>query len=182
MKKFYFLFCLSLLILTLNSCGSSKGMQETEIEVPCSGPDFMTSTEYFRASANGLSTDLSTAKKKAMSNVRAELASAISSKVQQVVDDYTSSYQSGENDDTKKRFQDLSRTVVNQELNGVRVICEKTMRTKDGKYRVYVAVELAGNAIAKAMGDRISNDEKLRIDFEYEKFKKVFDEELKKQN
>ena len=31
------------------------------------------------------------------------------------------------------------------------------------------------------MNNRISNDDKLRTDFEYEKFKKVFDEEMKKE-
>lgn len=188
MKKFYYLVGLSLTTCLMAGCGSSKNvvqqpqlMEEVEINIPCSGPEFVTSTDYFRANANGLSTDMSTAKKKAMSNARSELATAINGKVERVLDDYTSSYQSGENDDTKKRFQDLSRTVVNQQLSGIRVICEKTMRTSDGKYRVYVALELAGDEIAKAMGDRIKNDDRLRIDFEYEKFKKVFDEEMKKQ-
>ena len=32
--------------------------------------------------------------------------------------------------------------------------------------------------IAKAMDSRIKSDEKLRIDYEYEKFKKVFDEAM----
>ena len=32
----------------------------------------------------------------------------------------------------------------------------------------------------KAAANRISEDEKLRTDFEYEKFKKVFEEEMSK--
>ena len=66
------------------------------------------------------------------------------------------------------------------ELSGTRVICEKTMKTPDGKYKVYVSLELAGEEIMNAMANRIKNDDKLRIDFEYEKFKKVFEEEMSK--
>lgn len=42
------------------------------------------------------------------------------------------------------------------------------------------SLELAGEEIMNAMANRIKNDDKLRIDFEYEKFKKVFEEEMSK--
>lgn len=176
----------ALLSLVLASCGSSKQAvaqqvaQDVAIEVPCSGPEFMTNKEYFRASSMGLSTDMTIAKKKALSSVRTEIATAINAKVKAVTDDYVSSYQQGEKDESKRRFQELSRTVVEQQLSGTRIICEKTMKSPDGNYKVYVAMELAGNEILNAMTNRIKNDDKLRIDFEYEKFKKVFEEEMSK--
>ena len=155
-----------LTIVVMTSCGSSKPVtqtvqqpavqQDVEINVPCSGPEFQTNKEYFRASSMGLSTDMSIAKKKAMTEARAEI------------------------DESKSRYQSLTRTVVEQELSGTRVICEKTMKTPDGKYKVYVSLELAGEEIMNAMANRIKNDDKLRIDFEYEKFKKVFEEEMSK--
>ena len=176
MKKFSLLGASLLTIAVMTSCGSSKPVaqpvqqpavqQDVEINVPCSGPEFQTNKEYFRASAMGLSTD--------------EIATAIGAKVKSVTDSYVSSYQQGENDESKSRYQSLTRTVVEQELSGTRVICEKTMKTPDGKYKVYVSLELAGQEIMDAMANRIKNDEKLRIDFEYEKFKKVFEEEMSK--
>ena len=69
---------------------------------------------------------------------------------------------------------------MEQELSGTRVICEKTMKTPDGKYKVYVSLELAGEEPPNAMVNRPPNDDKLRIDFEYEKFKKIFEEEMSK--
>lgn len=61
-------------IVVMTSCGSSKPamqpvqqpavQQDVEINVPCSGPEFQTNKEYFRASSMGLSTDMSIAKKK----------------------------------------------------------------------------------------------------------------------
>ena len=115
-----------------------------------------------------------------MTEARTGLAEAIQTKVQAVTDNYSSSYQQGENEEAKSRYQSLARQVVSQELSGIRTICEKTMKTPDGKYRVYVSVELAGNEIMEAMANRIKSDDKLRIDFEYEKFKKVFEEEMSK--
>lgn len=188
MKKINF--CMVMLLsLVLASCGSSKQAvaqavpqvaQDVAIETHCSGPEFMTNKEYFRASAMGLSTDQTIAKKKALSSVRTEIATSISAKVKAVTDDYVSSYQQGENDESKRRYQELSRTVVDQQLSGTRIICEKTMKTPDGKYKVYVAMELAGKEIMDAMAARIKNDDKLKIDFEYEKFKKVFEDEMSK--
>ena len=100
--------------------------------------------------------------------------------MKRVTDNYASSYQLGEQEEARSRFQDLARVVVNEKLAGTRVICEKTMKTPEGAYKVYTAVELAGEEIAKSMQNRIQDDEKLRTDFEYEKFKKVFDEEMEK--
>lgn len=190
MKKISLLGVSLLIIAVLTSCGSSKPatqpvqqptvQQDVEINVPCSGPEFQTNKEYFRASSMGLSTNMTTAKKIAMTEARADIAASVSAKVKSVTDSYASSYQQGENDDSKSRFQSLNRTVVEQELSGTRLICEKTMRTPDGKYKVYVCLELAGQEIMDAMANRIKNDEKLRIDFEYEKFKKVFEEEMSK--
>ena len=170
MKRINLLGTALLTIVVMTSCGSSKPVtqtvqqpavqQDVEINVPCS--------------------DMSIAKKKAMTEARAEIATAINAKVKSVTDSYVSSYQQDENDESKSRYQSLTRTVVEQELSGTRVICEKTMKTPDGKYKVYVSLELAGEEIMNAMANRIKNDDKLRIDFEYEKFKKVFEEEMSK--
>ena len=49
-------------------------------------------------------------------------------------------------------------------------------------YHAYVALELTSNeyleALTKETNKRISDDEKLRTDFELDKFKKVFEEEM----
>ncbi|MDR1860939.1 MAG: hypothetical protein LBR06_08495 [Bacteroidales bacterium] len=181
MRKINF-FVVLLAAAMVSACGSKQKLSDGEVEIitPCSGPEFMTDGEYFRASAVGSSTDQTIAKKKAQTTARTEIATAISSKVKAVTDDYLSSYSVGENDESKRRFQELSRTVVDQQLNGVRTICEKTTKTKEGLYKVYTALELGGDEIANAMANRIKNDDKLRIDFEYEKFKKVFDSEMQK--
>jgi hypothetical protein len=74
--------------------------------------------------------------------------------------------------------------VVKEKLSGVRVICEKTMKTPEGKYRVHIAIELAGDELLQGINNRASKElkdnTKLRIDYDYEKFKKEFEAEMKK--
>jgi hypothetical protein len=41
-----------------------------------------------------------------------------------------------------------------------------------------VAIELAGDEIANGVIKRISDDEKLKLDFQYEKFKETFEKEM----
>ena len=181
MKKSIFLVAAFCGMALLSSCGGttqSVVQADQEVFVPCSGPEFMTNNEYIRASAMGLSTDMNMAKKKALASARTDIASAIETRVRSVIDEYGSSYQNGENEEAKSRYQQMSRSSINQSLRGLRTICEKTMKTPDGKYKVYVTLELAGEQLLEDMAQNIKADDKLRVDFEYEKFKKIFEEEM----
>lgn len=184
MKK-SILFAAALCSMTcLCSCGgSSKGVVsggDQEVFVPCSGPEYSTNSQFFRATAVGVSTDMNIARKKAMSTARADIASSIESKVKTVVDDYTSSYQQGNADESKRRYQEMTRISVEQSLRGLRTICEKTMRGRDGNYKVYVTLELGGDQLLENMANTIQADDRTMIDFEYSRFKKMFEDEMAK--
>ena len=88
MIKLSVLFCVAFLI----SCGGSKETIKQSGEVlfstPCSGPEFYKSKDYFRASNFGESSDHVIAKKKALSNARASLASSVNTTIKTVVDNY----------------------------------------------------------------------------------------------
>lgn len=172
--------------ILLSGCKSKEKVSkvedqgETLIEVYCSGPDYQSDNEFFRANQVGESVDQATAKKKAMSNTRAELASAIQTTVKTVVDNYVNSRELNNVEEAEERFESLSREVVNQELTGVKTICEKTTKTSEGKYKTYIAIELAGNELMSALNERLSKDDKLKIDYDYEQFKKTFEKEMDK--
>jgi hypothetical protein len=159
---------------------SAKDQGETLIEVYCSGPEFQSNNEYFRANQLGESMDQATAKKKAMSNTRAELAAAIQTTVKGVVDNYLNSRELNKDEDLEKKYESLTREVIDQKLTGVKTICEKTTKTSEGKYKTYIALELAGDELMNAMNARLSQDDKLKIDYDYEQFKKTFDAEMDK--
>lgn len=169
----------------LVSCGGSKAVaptvavaDEVEISVPCSGIEFTTSTEYFRANASGLSTNMEQSTSKAMLTAQSRLAASINTLIKSVTDSYTSSYEENDNEEFRSRFQNITRGVVNEQLKGTRTICTKTMKTSDGKYRTYLAIELAGADIAKGIAEKVNADSKLRTDFEYSKYEDIFNKEM----
>ncbi len=171
-------------LLIISGCKSKekavKESGETLIEVYCSGPEYFANAEYFRASQVGESVDQATAKKKALSNARADLASSVETTIKGVIDNYVNSRELNNVEEAEERFESLTREVINQKLTGVKTICEKTTKTDDNKYKTYIAIELAGDELMNAMNERLSKDAKLKIDYDYEQFKKTFDEEMKK--
>jgi hypothetical protein len=66
-------------------------------------------------------------------------------------------------------------------LVGTPIICEGAMPgSTEGNISCFACVELTGESVLDAVASKISNDVKLRTDYEYEKFKKVFEEEMAK--
>ena len=154
---------------------------ETEVKVLCSGPEYFTDNKVFRSNALGESMDQATSKKKAMSNARAELAASINTRVKTVVDNYANSRESQNREEIGERFESLAREVVDQQLTGVKTICEKMMKVNaTGNYKTYVAIELSAQELLAAYNQRLSSDERLRIDYDYERFKETFDQEMNK--
>ncbi len=153
---------------------------EVEVVVPCSGPDYFTTNKFFRANSIGESQDQVTSKKKALTNARNELAQAIQTTVKTVTDNYVNSREMNNREEVEERFETLNREVVDQTLSGIRTLCEKLMKTQQGTYKTYVAIELSADELVSKYNERISQDERLKIDYDYEKFKETFEKEMEK--
>jgi hypothetical protein len=176
------------LILALGGCKSKKETTAVQapvadageklIDVYCSGPEYWSDDDYFRASSVGESADQATSKKKALSNAKADLAGFIETTLKATFDNYVKDSEMNNVSEVLEKYEGLSREVVNQKLNGIKVICEKQTVTKNNTYKTYVAIELSGEDIASAMNQRLSTDDKLFIDYNYEKYKETFDKEM----
>lgn len=153
---------------------------ETEVVVPCSGPDYFTDNKAFRSNSIGESQDQVTSKKKALTNARNELAQSIQTTVKTVTDNYVNSRSTDNKEDLEQRFESLNREVVNQTLSGVKTICEKLVKTSQGTYKTYIAIELSADDLVSKYNERLSKDERLKIDYDYEKFKDTFNAEMDK--
>lgn len=153
---------------------------ETEVVVPCSGSEFFTNNKFFRSNSIGESMDQVTSKKKALANARAELASSIQTTVKAVTDNYTNSREMNNKEQVEERFEQLNREIVDQKLSGIKTICEKLMKTQEGTYKTYIALELSADELVASYNERLSKDERLRIDYDYEKFKETFEKEMDK--
>jgi hypothetical protein len=180
-----FMLLLALTALVSVSCKKNKEVQAPEGEVLiteyCAGPEYFSNNEYFRSNGLGESMDQATAKKKALSNARADLASAINTTIKGTIDNYVNSREFNNREEVEERFEGLTREVINQELQGTKTICQKAVKvTSSGNYKYYVALELSGQDLLGAMNERLGKDERLRIDYDYEKFKETFEEEMNK--
>ncbi|MBX2898259.1 MAG: LPP20 family lipoprotein [Cyclobacteriaceae bacterium] len=153
---------------------------EKEVVVPCSGSDYFTTNKFFRANSIGESQDQVTSKKKALTNARNELAQAINTTVKTVTDNYVNSREFNNKEEVEERFESLNREVVDQTLSGIRTLCEKLVRTDKGTYKTYVAIELSADELVSKYNERLTKDERLKIDYDYEKFKETFEKEMAK--
>jgi len=175
---------MAVVLLTTNCKSSKKAPKpkyedEQEIVVRCSGPEYQSSEGFIRANSMGESNDMVMSKKVAKSNTLEELASKIEVSVKAVIDNYNNRRQKSKNEDVEKRYEELIRTVVKQKINGYKSICEKVTKTSDNKYRTYLAYELPVDNVLNPLYNQISKDDQLKIDYDYQKFKKTFEDEMK---
>jgi hypothetical protein len=176
--------CIALMI-GMSSCKSSKSVPpmpkgETEVTIPCNGPEFFSKKGMIRASAVGESQDQMMSKRKAQANTREQLAATLNVTIKSVVDNYYASRTIDNVEQAKTKFEGLTRQVVDQQLSGVATMCEKFVTTKTGTWKCYLAQELNGEELLQGIQKKITADEKLRLDFEYEKFRNEFNKELDK--
>lgn len=153
---------------------------EVVINEYCSGSEYKSTKDAFRATATGESMDRETAKKKARSNAMSEMGKTISATMKIVGDNYVNSTEVNNKEEVTETFNEMARTVVDQELRGCIEICEKLTQRPDGTYVSYVALELSGNTIADAYQAGLSKNDKLKADYNYEKFKETFEKEMDK--
>lgn len=154
---------------------------ETEIKVMCSGPEFFTNDKVFRQNAVGESLDQMTSKNKALSAARGLLAADINTQIKRVIDSYVNSREMNNREEVAERYEGLTREVVDQKLSGVKTICEKQVTVNGtGNYKTYIAIELSAQELLAAYNERLSSDERLRVDYDYEKFKETFEAEMNK--
>ncbi len=189
MKTKHFTLVILVAAITIFGSACKKNKKVAEVAKPkgevlineyCTGDQYMSTKEAFRSTATGESMDRETAKKKSRSNAQAELAKTISSTMKIVGDNYVSSTEFNNKEELTESFNEMARTVVDQEIRGAIEICEKLTQREDGIFVSYVALELSGSKIADAYNQGLSKDEKLKADYNYEKFKETFEKEMNK--
>ena len=121
-----------------------------------------------------------TAKKMSRSNAEDRLARSISATLEVVTDNYVNSTKFNNKEEVTETFNNLARTIVNQELRGAIIICEDLTQKTDGSFVSYIAIELSGEQIAQAYNERLSKDERIMAEFNYENFKETFEAEMNK--
>jgi hypothetical protein len=186
MKKIQ-LFVISLTVLLFASCGSSKKVAETsatgetrtEIKIPCEEYTENTKDE-FRATASASSPNHQFAKDKAMGLARNALAQKIQVAVIGMFDTYADQNDIDNIQEFRETTKNISSQVADQTLSGINAICQKDFTLSSGKYEVWIALEMPVENVGKELQKSVSNEKKIRLDYDYEKFKEELQKEIEK--
>ncbi len=175
--------------VALVSCKSQQSVTEiarsageTVIYQHCGEDEYPSTEEAFRACAKGRSSDQSIAKKKALNNARAELASQISVTVKTVSENYVKSTEVNNVEQALEQFEENSVNVVQQEITGAKTICRQLTKDGEGMYNYYVTLEVPSTKVLECINKNMQEVNSELVNYNYEKFKLVYKEELKKLN
>jgi len=180
MEKIIYLLFVSLMFV---SCGGVKTQAGRDnIENPCSGKEFRSNKEYFRATATSFSNNETGAMEDAENQVAGKLALSISKMVKVVSERYSNAMVVSPK---KAEFKSVSerqiRSIAKLQLNNLKTICSKTTRDRStGMYYYYITIETPTDKILEKFIRKIDNDSKSEMNFDRDKFREVFDEEMSK--
>ena len=184
-NQFLFSAMAILFSLTVFSCKSSKPIQSVnkgsnEVILPFTEAKYKTDKDYFRAKNNGNSQDLATAKKIALLNAKTEIASNINSLIKAVTEQYTNQRSVSDKKEFESKFEETARNVVSQNLSEIRVMEEKVFQETNGNYSYWVVIEMPKTALVQKLHQNISQDKKLQLDYDKQKFEETFNAEMDK--
>jgi hypothetical protein len=183
MKKLIFLSISAFLLSTvLTSCASKKATKQAvgdvEIKMPCA--DFRSDKNYFRATQNYESPDLSSSKENALMQAKSRLSGLIQTQMKSVAERYAADRKIDGKSEFNEKVERTTREIITQALYDIAAPCDITLQKSNGNYNTFVTVECSKETIYNGVDKSLSKDAKLRQDYDQQKFRGVFDEEMEK--
>ena len=192
-KIFKFCFCLLMLMAGAAQTASAqedvygKEMKLTEAE------SYALKKPGTRAAGKGVSSREAAAMQAARAQARAAFAEAISSAVKSAIkisgydiSQYAGDEEEGhEANDGAEKTNTMIKSVAKQVIEGAPVVkTNKYFDKKTRRYTIFVCLEYNGDVaklakeVAKQVSQKISDEQRLKMDFELEKFEKEIEKEL----
>jgi len=193
MKKHFFIIVLAAMSvsLILTDCSSKKvsatdssAMQKkgnqgfTELtDLPCQSKD--SNEDYIVVSGDGKSKDRTMAKDRAYMNAFSQLgiklAGVTSDENMRVAVSTNVGYE-----DFHDKAVTVSKTIAKDvSVAGYRVPCEKFVIYDDGSFGCFVTLEYGKAKLVKQLYDGMSNEKLIRADYDFDKYMKKFEEDLR---
>ena len=185
-------------VLILGSCGSSK-------TVPMTGPtkvklaldecqELAQQKPAIRAWGEGINFGLSEATEYAELSARSKFARAIASAVKTAQSTDNASYRKSSSDgqngstvrDEGAKQNSMSISIAEEVVKNAVIIKTSQYQQIDGSYQVFVCLEYQAGVgqlakdLTKKVDQQISNEERMKMNFEFEKFRQRVEEELNK--
>ena len=160
-----------------------KTENETEsniIKTPFSDLNYHTNNNFFRTVACGISPDISTAKKIAMINAKAELAGNIQTIVNTTTENYTLQRIIENKNEFKSKFSEFSSQLARQILVNVVTIGKQTYKNEDGKFTCWIAIEMNKNEVLRNLNEQISKESQIKTEYDKNQYENIFNKEMDK--
>ena len=168
------LVCIGALLIGFSACKTQKTVQKitdaTEVLEPFSGKEYLTDSEYFRASASGTSPNREDAKTTAYTNAYATLGLNIKVLLTRAIDNFTQRLDAGVKQDFEGSLSNHTWIFIDETIKGSRTIGSKLFLEKDKSYTSYVAIEVSTKSILDGMNTEISKNKKMEISYDRKKF------------
>lgn len=153
----------------------------TTFDLPCSGVG-TSDKEYYRQLGIGKDMDLSLAQRKAIQSAKSILRDRLGEQVKGLVTDYSKTYsKSGKGSDMEGILEREFTSVVDKALDDADNPCEKPAQLNTGEFQYYYVIEIRKAELVDKMASAISNNDKLRAEFDRDQFRKYAEEYMKKQ-
>lgn len=158
--------------------------QHQAVDMPCMGAEYKSNETYLRGFADGEDMDTNGAQQSAYISARNNLSGDIEAAIQSLTDNYLKSKSKNKTKEQERELQQLIRQKIDRILSMAPVVCEKYERFYDKDdvevYKCYVVREVSIESILKPVYTGIQEDESLKIDYDYQKFKEEFKGEFSK--
>lgn len=160
-----------------------EAMREKEVEIPCDDQSYSTITN-FRALGIAENMSMQVALIYASNNARAALAEQVKASVRSLTHNYIKSVNKNMTEDMELRFEQLTVTVVNQELQNSNPVCKQAKKfNRNGKlmYKYYVVMDMPKDALLQPLHQALTTDDVAKVEMDYNTFKAEFDKEFASQ-
>jgi len=124
-----------------------------------------------RDAGNAVSARESLANNLALLDARAKLRQQLEVLVSGLVKDFAQQYGEGPSNSLIEKSGETRNAIFDGFLKNTRAICKNTYAKKDGRYQVYVCVEM-GEQQMSDMYKKLSADKMIQIDFQEHQFMK----------
>lgn len=193
MKRFIFIWALTALVLA--SCGTVKTAANGEVELALTECEkYAEEMPGLRFAANGVSSDINRSRQAAEAAARNQLASAIASKCESALMssgvEYTKTTATDQAAEASVHAHDLTsvflKSASSMLVQDAPVVKSQRFQLKNGNYRTWVCIEMrqglynVAETMAAKVEQQLPANERLKINYDHDKFVKEIQEQLKK--
>ncbi len=176
------LFLFAFLLLVNNICSGQHDIaSEQNNDVPCTGPEFFTDEDYFRAFRMEINRSQAIAERMAHANAMQNLAKHATEVINIALQNYFSAKEAIFNDllftDRAELYDESGKLVLLRECSSMRIrgpeiICSEDIQKEDGMFYSYVVIQAPVNHIVQNTAEILEEDYQI-TDFDTTEFKNV---------